>query len=347
MFKALLEWSEAQFNHLPWRRKRSLYRTLVSEIMLQQTTVSTVLKHFERFLERFPDLESLALASEEDLLVAWKGLGYYRRARSLKKIAETLVSEHAGKFPKDLATLQTITGIGPYTANALVAIGMDRPAIAIDANLERVLARLFAVEVAKGPALQKYLAAQFVQGKLIPERDFSFRALNEALMDLGRTVCQANKASCEICLMKKSCLAFKSGRPLEFPTQAAEKKKAQEHELTLLRLVVEKEGKVLAYLKEDHEWLAGQWELPTFVVRSSDAKLQQYPAWGKELAEDKLVSFKTGITKYSILNLIDHSSEKAVRGKMRERQLQWRRLDDEKANLSTASLKALKKLGLL
>ena len=346
MFHQLLHWSQKEFNQLPWRRKRSLYRTLVSEIMLQQTTVSTVLGHFERFLERFPDLQSLAEASEDELLVAWKGLGYYRRARSLKKIAETLAREYKGEFPKDVEALQEITGIGPYTANALVAIGMDRPALAVDANLERVLARIHGYDLPKGPALQKFVLAEFNAGRLVPERDLSFRALNEALMDLGRTICQANKAACELCLMKAHCVAFRSGTPLAYPRQGKEKKTI-DHELELLRIVVQKKDSVLVYLKEDKEWLAGQWELPTFIISSTDQKLKQYPSWTHKVDKQKLVSFKTGITKYTIVNFLTEGHEDKIKKLLGKRKKEWRRLDDPHANFSTATMKALKKAGLV
>lgn len=347
MFSSLIEWSQKEFSHLPWRRKRSLYGTLVSEIMLQQTTVGTVLNHYERFLKEFPDLKSLAKASEAELLVAWKGLGYYRRARSLKKIAETLFNEYDGHFPKDIETLQKITGIGPYTANALVAIGMDKPGLAVDANLERVLARIFGYAVAKGSALQKFITKEFAEGRLVPERDLSFRGLNEALMDLGRTVCQANKASCEVCLMRKHCVAFKSGSPLDYPLQGKDKAKAVEHELELLRLIVEKNGSVLVYQKEDNEWLAGQWELPTFVISSTDPKMKQYPQWAQRVDKKKLVSLKTGITKYIIINYLMEEKEPQAKKLLGGRKKEWRRLDDPHANFSTATIKVLKKAKLL
>jgi A/G-specific adenine glycosylase len=158
---ALIEWSKNEFSDLPWRKNRSLYRTLVSEIMLQQTTVGTVKNHYERFLKQFPTLSSLAEATEDELIVAWKGLGYYRRARNLKKIAETIHAEFNDEFPQDIETLKTISGIGPYTASAIVGIGMDKRALAVDANLERVIARLFNIKTEKGPKLQAAIGELF------------------------------------------------------------------------------------------------------------------------------------------------------------------------------------------
>lgn len=334
----LIKWSQKEYAHLPWRQNRTLYRTLVSEIMLQQTTVGTVKNHYDRFLKTFPDLKSLALASEEELLVAWKGLGYYRRARSLKKIAEALFTDHKGEFPHDLEKLQEISGIGPYTASALVGIGMDKRALAVDANIERVIARLFGLKTEKGLKLQKEIQKMFVSGEIFADKKISFRALNEAFMDLGRTLCQARKASCELCQLKNDCEAFKSGKPLLYPKAKDEvAKKVVEHEVHLLRVFVMKKNKLLVYKKNNDEWLSGQYEVPTFILKSSDPKLKQYP---KVLKKFKTVKeYKTGITKYSIVNSIALASEKDLEGF--ERELIWREIGDDHSNFSTATLKGL------
>ncbi len=343
--KSLLTWSQSEFSSLPWRKNRSLYRTLVSEIMLQQTTVGTVKNHYERFLKTFPDLESLANASESELLVAWKGLGYYRRARSLKKIAEAIASEHGGVFPSDLDHLQEISGIGPYTSNALVAIGMDKRALAVDANLERVIARLYGISLPKGLKLQKEIGKLFIENKIFTGK-YSFRALNEALMDLGRTYCQARKANCELCPLKKNCEAYLSGEPMKFPLDTGEKKKAQEHELTLLRAYVVKKGKLLVYEKEEGEWLVGQFEVPTFIVTSTDAKLSQYPKVTGKITGEKIL-LKTGITKYKISNRLVMSDETQVKKWGFVRKLVWKDLHKTESNFSTTTLKGLKLLNLV
>lgn len=343
--KSLLTWSQQEFSHLPWRMNRSLYRTLVSEIMLQQTTVGTVKNHYERFLTTFPDLDSLARASESELLVAWKGLGYYRRARSLKKIAEAIARDHSGEFPSDLDHLQKISGIGPYTSNAIVAIGMDKRALAVDANLERVIARLYGIKTPKGPKLQKEIAELFLEGKIFSGK-YSWRALNEALMDLGRTFCQARKASCELCPLKKNCKAYEAGEPLKYPAGSAEKKKSQEHELTLLRAYIVKKGKLLVYEKEDGEWLAGQFEVPTLLIQSTDEKLRQYPKMKGKFNGEKVV-LKTGITKYKISNHLVRSDETQLKKWGFTRNLVWKDLKKSESNFSTTTLKGLKSLGLL
>lgn len=340
---ALIKWSKKEFPHLPWRENRSLYRTLVSEIMLQQTTVGTVKNHFERFLKIYPNLESLAASSEEDLLIAWKGLGYYRRAKNLKKIAEALVNNHGGEFPSDVETLQKIPGIGPYTANALLGIGMDKRALAIDANLERVIARIYGLRIPKGPKLQKEITRLFTEKKIFPSK-VSFRALNEALMDLGRTHCQARKVSCELCPLKTECKAFQSKKPLQFPMEGLARKE-EKHELHLLRVYVIKKDKVLVYQKEEKEWLSGQFEVPTFILETTDKNLSQYPhaVFKKEITG----KFKSGITKYTIQNSLWISSESEWKSFKFKRPVEWRSLSDEKSNLSTATIKGLKKLGYL
>jgi A/G-specific adenine glycosylase len=345
MWDLLLAWSKKEFNHLPWRKDRSLYGTLVSEIMLQQTTVGTVLQHFERFQQQFPDLNSLASASEEEMLIAWKGLGYYRRAKNLKKIAEKISLDFDARFPDDLETLQTISGIGPYTASALVAIGMDKRALAVDANIERVISRLFMIDGLKGPKLQKKIQQLFLEKKIIAEKHISYRALNEALMDLGRTVCQAKRVSCEICPMKKSCLAHKSGKALLFPqVENVESKKTQEFEIHLLRLVIKRSNKVLVYQKKDNEWLAGQWEIPTFVIKTNDPNLKQYPLWPEKTDLKNLVTVKTGITKYSIVNYVLEMKLSDFQKTVSSDEFSWKEADEDKSNLSTATMKCLKKL---
>lgn len=345
-FKKLLNWSQADFTDLPWRKNRSLYGTLVSEIMLQQTTVGTVKNHYERFLQRFPDLESLAKASEEELLVAWKGLGYYRRARNLKKIAEYIFQNHTGAFPVTASELQQIPGIGPYTSQALIAIGKDKKGLAIDANLERVIARLYGLKVEKGLKLQKRIMELFNQGKIFSDFKSSYRALNEALMDLGRTYCQARKASCELCPMKNDCQAFKEKEPLAYPVEKVTSgKEKEEHQLHLLRIVIIKKNKILAYKKNENEWLSGQYELPTLVISSTDKKLTQYPALKSKIDHKTLKQYKTGITKYKIINSLLEADQRSLKVLGFSSKVEWRELDTESSNLSTASYKALKLVG--
>lgn len=345
-FSDLIHWSESQYAHLPWRVERSLYRTLVSEIMLQQTTVGTVLNHFEKFLNEYPNIIDLAKVSEEQICISWKGLGYYRRARNLRNIAIEIVEKYKGKIPTDLTLLLALKGIGPYTANAVVSIGADKKALAVDANLERVLSRFYGVKFPKGIKLQQKLLKDFEENKILFEmNELGPRKMNEAFMDLGRIVCQAKKASCILCPLKTSCAAFKSGKPLAFPLESAKEKKNDLY-IKLLRVVVKDENKILFYQKNHDEWLAGQWELPTFILETNDEKLKQYPkVKSKKLFLDSKV-IKTSITKYSIENYIIEMSSVDFDKLCKKIEIKYEyKSHNARLNLSTASIKILNKIG--
>ncbi len=304
MIEDLLQWSQENYSHLPWRRKRSLYHTLVSEIMLQQTTVGTVLSHFERFLERYPTIESLAATSEEELTIQWKGLGYYRRARNLLRSAQCIVKNYKGEIPLDAEILKTIPGIGVYTAHALLSIGAGEKFLCIDANLERVLSRLYLIKEDSGTKLQKSLYEKFEKGVILPDiPNDQFRQLNESLMDLGRTLCQARKTSCLTCPMNDGCLAFKQGKQDLFPAKKPKIIKKL-YGLSLLRVVVKDNDNYLVYRKRKDKWLSGQLEFPTFVISSEDESLAQYPVFKKKIDISSLRQIKGGITKYKIINYI-------------------------------------------
>jgi A/G-specific adenine glycosylase len=282
MFKELIIWSEKHFHTLPWRKNRSVYRTIVSEFMLQQTTVQTVVNHFERFIQEFPDLKSLSLASEEELLVAWKGLGYYRRAKNLKKLSESLVNLYGGNLPKNYDEWILLNGVGPYTASAILAIGMEQKYLAIDANIERVLARFFGISEKQGIKLHQKINENW---KNIDESKLNFRKLNEALMDLGRTYCKKEVVECNNCKLKENCKAYFERAQLLYPLY--NKEVSIKYDLDLLRVIIKNKNKVLAFKKNKSEWLSGQWEIPTFILNSTDKNLKQYPPIKLDLADER------------------------------------------------------------
>lgn len=353
--KTLYKYSRENFNQLPWRigRDNSCYPTLVSEIMLQQTTVSTVLNHYPRFMKQFPDIRSLAETTEEELTIAWKGLGYYRRAKNLHQAAKFIIENHKGKIPREVNELIEIPGIGDYTANALRAIGRDLPSLAIDANIERVLARFYGLKLPKGTKLHKELKEIFTSGRL--EKDFkikSYRDFHEAIMDVGRTYCQTRKFDCNICPLQKKCIARVQGSPLEIPIVG--KKNAKYFDLKLLRIIVhgsknnEDKDEAFFYKKDENSWLAGQYELPTFILESEDSKLSQYPLLPTKLKERlkwSKVPLKTSITKYKIQNFICEFNdyEKIKRHFPNSKRLRI----SESQNFSTATLKVLRSKKLL
>lgn len=212
----LLDWYDRNRRDLPWRAKSSEradpYRVWLSEIMLQQTRVETVARYFDGFLKRFPTVHRLAAAKLGDVLKTWAGLGYYARARNLHACARAVVREHGGRFPDNEEALRKLPGIGAYTAAAIVAIAFGKKATPVDGNIERVIARLFAVEtplpVAK-PELQRLAAT------LTPARragDFA-----QAMMDLGSMICTPKNPSCLLCPWNGDCVALQTGNPGTFP----------------------------------------------------------------------------------------------------------------------------------
>ncbi len=337
-YEELIQWSNAHFHELPWRRNRTVYRTWISEVMLQQTTVATVQKRFENFFESFPDLAALARASEEELLLAWKGLGYYRRAKNLGRAAREM-QERFGRIPDNYDDLISIKGIGEYTASAILSMGYGQPFLTLDTNLQRVLARLYGLELPKGPKLQRKIQQLHEKNELFPAID-DYRALNEALMDLGRTLCQSRKTNCLACPLQDICFAYRENLQTNLPI--IERRKNQRFEVSLVRYWLEKNGKILVYQKAPHEWLSGQWELPTFILQSEDPHLRQYEYLAHPPAQSPLVELRSSITKYKIrnqLHLID--SEENIR-KISERNYQWISFD-ELEKLSSTCQKLAKK----
>jgi A/G-specific adenine glycosylase len=213
--RQLLRWSAKCGRHdLPWRRSRDAYRVWVSEIMLQQTTVVAVIPYFERFLTRFPTLAALAEADEHEVLRLWAGLGYYSRARNLHKAARQVVREHGGTVPGDVDTLRTLPGIGRYTAGAIASFAYNRPAPIVEANTQRVYARLMALREPLDSTGARNAVWSFAE-RAVPARWPG--AFNEALMDLGATICIPVSPRCEECPVISCCQAFRKGLQNEIP----------------------------------------------------------------------------------------------------------------------------------
>ncbi len=212
----LLEWWDLNGRKdLPWQHPRTAYRVWVSEIMLQQTQVKTVIPYFNRFVERFPDIQSLATASTDEVLAFWSGLGYYARARNLLKTAKICVNAHATELPRSPEALASLPGIGESTANAIFSQAHDQPAVILDGNVKRVLARYLAVEGWPGKAnIHKKLWS--AAGQLLPVKrgaDYS-----QAFMDLGATLCTRTKPDCEHCPVNDDCRAFDTGKVEQYPS---------------------------------------------------------------------------------------------------------------------------------
>ncbi len=210
----LLAWYDRHARSLPWRGIHDPYRTWVSETMLQQTRVETVLGYYERFLSRFPTLADLAAAPQDDVLKMWEGLGYYSRARNLHRGAQQVMAEYGGTMPSDVEALRKISGIGPYTAGAIASIAFDRPVPAVDGNVIRVVSRLRGIRENVGiPSVRRRLEGE--AAALVPAvRPGDF---NQAVMDLGATVCVPGTPSCERCPLQAECDAFAAGDAEDLP----------------------------------------------------------------------------------------------------------------------------------
>jgi len=260
--KKLLAWYAVEARDLPWRNTRDPYAILVSEFMLQQTRVQTALGYYGRFLERFPSLEALAKAEIDDVLKAWEGLGYYRRAHNLHRTAQVLLREHDGRLPKSVSELRGLPGIGPYTAGAIasIAFGLDEPVL--DGNVVRVLSRLFAVPGAPGRAETRNRLLREAQRLA---SGGTAAALNQALMDLGARVCLPRSPRCHECPVASACDAHHTGREVEFPQKR--KKGPIPRVVGAAGIIWDKEpfssdAKLLIAKRKADDMLGGLWEFP-------------------------------------------------------------------------------------
>ncbi len=275
-------WFERQKRMLPWRDDPSLYRVWVSEIMLQQTQVVTVIPYFERFMGRFPTVESLAEADSEEVMKYWAGLGYYSRARNLHRGAQTIVAKGRASvahgracsddgFPRDRAGWLEIPGVGEYTAGAILSIALGQPEAILDGNVERVLSRARRVSRLRGDAAYKArlwrLSRAFVVRAF--ERGLKPSAINQALMELGATTCSVRSPKCLLCPLQEICQASRWGEVELFPPKKKRKEWIEVSEE--LHCFLDGEGRCLVQKRVKGEWRAGLWDLLS----------EERPGWNK------------------------------------------------------------------
>lgn len=253
---AIVAWFAAEGKDYPWRRTEDPYAILVSEMMLQQTQIATVLgkRYFERWLELFPTPAALSAAAEPTLLRAWEGLGYYQRARNLQRAAQAIVTEHGGTFPQSVEELLKLPGLGRYTAGAVATFAFDLPAPIVDANIARVLARLFNFREAIDSEAGKSQIWQWAE-QLVPQRQA--RQYNSGLMELGQRICTARKPACDVCPVAKHCAGC-TQEPEMLPVKLP--KRATVHLTEHVAWCVRK-GKILLH-QEQGARRHGLWKLP-------------------------------------------------------------------------------------
>ena len=253
--RALLAWYHRNKRDLPWRKTRDPYRIWVSEVMLQQTRVAAVLPYYERFLARFPTVGALADAPEQDVLASWAGLGYYSRARNLQRAAREI--QRAGQFPSEYHAIRRLSGIGDYTAAAVASIAFDLPHAAVDGNALRVLSRLTAEPGEIGSPGARSRLQGFASELLERNRPGDF---NQALMELGATVCLPRTPQCLLCPVSNWCEAHARGRAADFPIRV---KQVRREEVLETLCYVERNTRILLWQRPDESRrMAGFWELP-------------------------------------------------------------------------------------
>jgi A/G-specific adenine glycosylase len=252
----LLHWFDRHARDLPWRRSRDPYAIWVSEVMLQQTQVASVVPFFERFLQSFPSVRALAAAAEADVMRLWEGLGYYRRARSLHRSARLLVADHAGEVPNDPLLLRGLPGFGRYTVNAVLSQAFDRRLPILEANSRRVLCRLFGLrENPAQPAVEKRLWA--TAETLVPSKRAG--AFNQAMMELGALVCTPVMPGCRRCPLARRCVAHAEGLQETIPMRGTPAQVVQVDETAV---TIVRDGRVLLVRRPDGGRWAGLWEFP-------------------------------------------------------------------------------------
>ena len=298
--RTLLDWFSAHKRPLPWRAHYEPYAVWVSEVMLQQTQMDRAVGYFTRWMQRFPDPAALAEADEDEVFALWEGLGYYNRARNLMKAARRIVAEHAGEVPEDHDALIALPGVGPYTAAAVASIAFNQPVPVVDANVERVFARLLDIDA---PVKQKAAARIIRDAALAWMPEHSARDYNQALMELGALVCAPRAPRCSACPVRSGCEAHRLDIVLERPVP---KKAAEYIPLEVATGVLIHDGRIFIQKRPENGVWGGLWEFPGGCVETGETPAQ---AVAREYMEEtgftvhgleRIAVVRHGYTKYRV-----------------------------------------------
>jgi len=273
--ETFLTWYHKEKRNLPWRATNDPYAIWISEIMLQQTRVETVIGYFYRFMEQFPTIQDLAAAEEQKLLKVWEGLGYYSRARNLKAATQQIVAEFDGEMPQSIEEIRSLKGIGPYTAGAIGSIAFGLPEPAIDGNVMRVVSRLFCIEADIAKASSRRPFDEAMRTIIPPDEPGEF---NQALMDLGSRICTPTTPKCEECPISQYCLAYAENRQTDFPVKS---KKAKPKDVYYIAGAIEDQGSFLLVQRPETGLLASMWHFPLVEVTKEQYEALQR-TWAKE-----------------------------------------------------------------
>lgn len=267
----LLEFYDKQARELPFRDNPVPYYTWISEIMLQQTRMETVLPYFRKFIAALPDIRALAQAQDDDLMKLWEGLGYYSRARNLKKAAQIIVTDYGGQMPESYEELLKLPGIGPYTAGAVASIAFGLPVPAVDGNVIRVFSRILAYGEPVMTAKGRRVIHQAVEEVISTERPGDF---NQAVMELGATICLPNGAPlCGACPVKNCCRAYKTGTQMDYPVLPIKKNRRIEEQTVLL---LTRDGQFLAEKRPEGGLLAGLLQFPMQPGHLTESQVEEW-----------------------------------------------------------------------
>ena len=345
---ALLRWYDPHRRQLPWRNTSDPYRIWISEVMLQQTRAQAVIPYYEKFLERFPDVKTLATADEPSLLACWSGLGYYSRARNLRQAAQAIVREHGGCFPRDPQAALALPGVGDYTSRAVLSIAYQIPLPVLDGNVARVLSRLYAcgADPRSKPGKKKLL--QLADTLLSRKRPGDF---NQALMELGATVCVPRQPRCPACPLRSHCWAYLRNQVERYPPSRA-KSPPKLRRFRAALILDERERCLLARRPPKANWMGGFWELPLWELNSQEANSRHRDNREYRSNRENRSNRKEGIILGDLLGDVRHSitsnrievavyEGRLARPPMARRE-RWVRLDQiEQIPITTITRKAL------
>ena len=345
--RRLMAWYRRHKRDLPWRRTRDPYAIWVSEVMLQQTQVATVVPYFERFMDAYPTVDALAMADEGDILRLWEGLGYYRRARQMHAAARRIVEQHAGRFPRDPLTAQSLPGIGRYTAGAVLSISFDAAAPILEANTVRLLSRLVAyrgdVRSGRGQRTLWQLAED-----ILPPRGCG--QFNQALMELGSLVCTPRQPACPRCPLHSLCRAHQQGQPERIP---AARRRPPTEEVREVAVVVWRGDKILLRKRTHGERWAGLWDFVRFPSadqadgRGSRALIDRIRAQcGLNVhLRENIATLKHGVTRFRIT--LDCYNARCASGKVNLATGTWRWVRPDQLKKYALSTTGRKLAGML
>ena len=265
--QALLDWYEAEKRDLPWRRTNDPYKIWVSEVMLQQTRVDTVIPYYRRFLEKFPTLQDFAEAEEDEILKVWEGLGYYSRVRNLQSAVREVSEKYNGQVPDKIKEFQSLKGVGPYTAGAVMSIAYNKPEPAVDGNVMRVFSRIFSIKEDIAKPKTRKIFEELVREVIARENPSPF---NQGIMELGALICTPQSPSCLLCPVRDYCKGFHEGKETLLPIKNTKKK--IKNKRWMAAIVLTDSGELVIRKRPETGLLASMWEYPNWERDDSDGR---------------------------------------------------------------------------